>query len=121
MTKNYAISTKSTLCSFYLQQFQQQRAKQPNAKQPNASLQQFNQQRGKQPNLYSQMPALQFGPGGVRQQRPGMARPFFPNKAGAQQQMGARLPQFGQVGRLAGNPSVTIQVSSFLTFFWPGA
>merc|ERR1719219_963622 len=85
-----------------LQQFQQQKAK-----QPNASLQQFNQQRAKNPNLYSQMPALQFGPGG--RQRPGFSRPFIPNqKPGVpNQQMG--LPQFGQVGRLAGNPSVTIQ------------
>ena len=67
------------------------------------ALQQFNQQK-QQPNLYSRMPALQFGPGGQR----GPARPFFPNKMVNQRQM--NLPAFGQVGRLAGNPSVTIQV-----------
>lgn len=64
------------------------------------ALQQFNQQK---PNLYSGMPALQFGPG---RGRPG-PKPFMANRQG-QRQM--NLPAFGQVSRLAGNPSVTIQV-----------
>ena len=60
------------------------------------------------------MPQLKFGPGGVRGQaaRANFSKPFIPNQPGQvnhRQQM--NLPQFGQVGRLAGNPSVTIQVS----------
>ena len=78
-------------------------------------LQQFNQLRQAQPqNLYKQMPQLRFGPGGGRGQaaRANFSKPFIPNQPGQvnhRQQM--NLPQFGQVGRLAGNPSVTIQVS----------
>ena len=56
------------------------------------------------------MPQLKFGPGGGRGAN--FSKPFIPNQPGQvnhRQQM--NLPQFGQVGRLAGNPSVTIQVS----------
>lgn len=69
--------------------------------QVRGALQQFNQQKS---NLYSGMPALQFGPG---RGRGANQRPFLPNKGRG----GMNLPAFGQVGRLAGNPSVTIQVS----------
>ena len=67
------------------------------------ALQQFNQQK----NLYSAMPTLQFGPG--RGRPANFSKPFLPNQpSAAQRQM--NLPPFGQMGRLAGNPSVTIQV-----------
>ena len=76
------------------------------------ALHQFNQQRGgNQSNLYSQMPALQFGPGARRGAN--FSKPFIPHKAGVNQhhqRQQMNLPTFGQVGRLAGNPSVTIQV-----------
>ena len=74
-------------------------------------LQQFNQLRQAQPhNLYKQMPQLKFGPGGGRGAN--FSKPFIPNQPGqVNQRQQMNLPQFGQVGRLAGNPSVTIQVS----------
>merc|ERR1712038_341386 len=75
------------------------------------ALHQFNPQRaGNQSNLYSQMPALQFGPGARRGVN--FSKPFIPHKAGVNQhhqRQQMNLPTFGQVGRLAGNPSVTIQ------------
>lgn len=72
------------------------------------ALQQFNQQK-QQSNLYAGMPALQFGPGGGR--RPNFSKPFIPNARNVvnQQSRQMNLPAFGQAGRLAGNPSVTIQ------------
>ena len=89
-----------------------------------AALQQFNQQQraknSSNHNMYSQMPALQFGPGG-RGRGTNFGKPFVPNQRPNQphqrQQMNfpnagqvRRLPNAGQVGRLPGNPSVTIQV-----------
>lgn len=73
------------------------------------ALQQFNQLRQAQPhNLYKQMPQLKFGPGGGRGAN--FSKPFIPNQPGqVNQRQQMNLPQFGQVGRLAGNPSVTIQ------------
>ena len=64
------------------------------------AMQQFNQR----PTMYPGMPALQFGPRGPRGPgRPPMARPFIPNR-----QMPAQFRN--NAARLAGNPSVTIQV-----------
>ena len=58
---------------------------------------------------YGAMPALQFGPGRGRPQP--FQKPFIPN-VGARNITPQRniLPAFGQASRLAGNPSVTIQV-----------
>ena len=68
------------------------------------ALTQFNQQ-GRGP--YSAMPALQFGPG--RGRPPSFNKPFIPNVT-RNIQPRTILPAFGQAARLAGNPSVTIQV-----------
>ena len=59
---------------------------------------------------YGAMPALQFGPGRGRPPQP-FQKPFIPN-VGARNITPQRniLPAFGQASRLAGNPSVTIQV-----------
>ena len=68
------------------------------------ALQQFNQ-RNPRPNMYSGMPALQFGPRGAG--RPPLARPFVPNR-----QMPQAAGFRNNAARLAGNPSVTIQVNN---------
>ena len=65
------------------------------------AFQQLNQ-RNIRPAMYSGMPALQFGPRGAG--RPPLARPFIPNRQ--MQAAGIR----NNAARLAGNPSVTIQV-----------
>ena len=74
------------------------------------ALTQFNQQGARmQGRPYGAMPALQFGPGRGRPQP--FQKPFIPN-VGARNITPQRniLPAFGQASRLAGNPSVTIQV-----------
>lgn len=76
------------------------------------ALTQFNQQGGRGP--YSAMPALQFGPG--RGRPPSFNKPFIPNVT-RNIQPRTILPAFGQAARLAGNPSVTIQVCSNTFFF----
>ena len=69
------------------------------------ALNQFNQQGLLQQGRLSAMPALQFGPRGAG--RPAnFNRPFVPNR----QQQRPILPAFATAQRLAGNPSVTIQV-----------
>ena len=98
-----------------------------------AALQQFNQQQraknSSNHNMYSQMPALQFGPGG-RGRGTNFGKPFVPNQRPNQphqrQQMNfpnagqvGRLPNAGQVGRLPGNPSVTIQVRKVFIYTTP--
>ena len=65
------------------------------------AFQQLNQ-KNIRPAMYSGMPALQFGPRGAG--RPPLARPFIPNRQ--MQAAGIR----NNAARLAGNPSVTIQV-----------
>ena len=73
------------------------------------AMQQFNQR----PQMYPGMPALQFGPRGPRGPgRPPMARPFIPNR---QMQQAAQFRN--NAARLAGNPSVTIQVCDFIGRF----
>ena len=76
------------------------------------ALNQFNQQGLLQQGRLSAMPALQFGPGAGRGAgRPAnFNRPFVPNR----QQQRTILPAFATAQRLAGNPSVTIQVIAIL-------